>query len=165
VNGGTGLWRCCVRHSMSQHLFRLCYGVSGDGLKLFIFPHNQTCLVKEKWKADVKKGTISADWTMKVPVPTELIMYDWTSWREKNETEEQCSYPNNSDTQVRSVPDPLHFSTDPRIRMRILGPLTNGYWYGYCSFRQWPSRWKKIIIYAYSFLKVYLHHSSKIIKS
>jgi hypothetical protein len=86
---------------MSQHLFRLCYGVSGDGLKLFIFPHYQTCFVKETWTADVKKGTIKADLTMTVPVPVELIC---------------IPEPLGENNKKNSVPDPKHSGTDPDHR-------------------------------------------------
>ncbi len=119
---GTRLWvvtlLCTVRHSMSQHLFRLCYGVGGDGLKLFIFPHYQTCLIKEKWKADVKKGKIKADWRMKVAVPIDLIMYNWIPWRENNRTEEQCSDLFRSKPIRYAVSGSWHFGTDPGPRIR-----------------------------------------------
>jgi hypothetical protein len=63
-----------------------------------------------------------------------------------------------------------------RMRIRILGtiPLTNGSGSssgsGSCSFTQKPSRRQQKIffsylsLYAYSFLKVHLHHSSEIKK-
>ncbi len=55
------------------------------------------------------------------------------------------------------------------IRIRILGSmlLTNGFGSGSCYFRLWPSRWQQKLIFntifsAYYFLKVHLHHFSKI---
>ncbi len=52
----------------------------------------------------------------------------------------------------------------PLFRIRIRGsvPLTNRS----CSVRQWPSRGQptKIFFIAYYFLKVHLHHSSKVKK-
>ncbi len=57
------------------------------------------------------------------------------------------------------------------IRIRGSMPLTNGSWSGFesgsCYFRHWPSRCQQTLILfkifsAYYFLKVHLHHFSKI---
>ncbi len=67
-------------------------------------------------------------------------------------------------TQKISVRDPWHFL----VRIRIRGPVpqTNGSGPGSCSFRQWPSRHQQKVIFScfftYYFLKMHLHHSSKI---
>jgi hypothetical protein len=54
-----------------------------------------------------------------------------------------------------------------RIRIRGSMPLTNGSGSGSCYFRHWPSRCQQKLIFntifsAYYFLKVHLHHFSKI---
>jgi hypothetical protein len=49
-----------------------------------------------------------------------------------------------------------------RIRIRVSIPLTNGSWSGSCFFRQWPSRRQQKILFSSIFLKVHLHHFSKI---
>ncbi len=57
----------------------------------------------------------------------------------------------------------VSFGTDPRIPNTYYGSgVGSGSRTWYCSFRQWPSRCKKIILLFKGAVPVHLHHSSKI---